>query len=177
MIDQDLKNHIRVVEDFPKKGISYKDITPLFQDIKISNQIIDSFVECLSNVKIDAIAGVESRGFIFGMVLANRLNVPFVPIRKKGKLPYNTISQNYELEYGNAAIEIHTDAIKKGWNVVIHDDLLATGGTANAAAKLLKKLDANVSAFAFIVELSFLNGNTPLIEHSDTIISLTKYKS
>lgn len=176
MIDQNLKNHIRVVEDFPKKGISYKDITPLFQNIEISNRIIDSFVIRLSNIKIDAIVGIESRGFILGMVLANKLNVPFIPIRKKGKLPHNTISQDYELEYGNATIEIHTDAIKKGWNVVIHDDLLATGGTANAAAKLIKRLDAKVSAFAFIVELSFLNGNTTLIEHSDTIISLTKYK-
>jgi adenine phosphoribosyltransferase len=177
MIDQDLKHHIRVVEDFPKKGISYKDITPLFQNVEMSNRIIDSFVEILSNVDVDAIAGVESRGFILGMVLANRLNVPFIPIRKQGKLPYNTISQDYDLEYGRATIEIHTDAIKKGWNVVVHDDLLATGGTADAAAKLITKLDANVSAFAFIVELSFLNGNIPLIEHSDTIISLTKYKS
>lgn len=177
MIDQDLKHHIRVVEDFPKKGISYKDITPLFQNVEMSNRIIDSFVEILSNVDVDAIAGVESRGFILGMVLANRLNVPFIPIRKQGKLPYNTISQDYDLEYGRATIEIHTDAIKKGWNVVVHDDLLATGGTADAAAKLITKLNANVSAFAFIVELSFLNGNIPLIEHSDTIISLTKYKS
>lgn len=177
MIDQELKNQIRVIEDFPKKGISYKDITPLFQNIEISKNIIDSFVQRLSGINVDAIVGVESRGFIFGMVLAYKLNVPFIPIRKKGKLPFDTFSQDYELEYGNATIEIHTDALKKGWNVVVHDDLLATGGTANAAAKLINKFEANVCAFAFVVELSFLNGNTSLLDHCDTIISLTKYKS
>jgi adenine phosphoribosyltransferase len=177
MIDKELKNQIRVIEDFPKNGISYKDITPLFQNVEMSKNIIDSFVQRLSGINVDAVAGVESRGFIFGMVLANRLNVPFIPIRKKGKLPFDTISQDYDLEYGKATIEIHTDALKKGWNVVVHDDLLATGGTANAAAKLINKLDANVCAFAFILELSFLNGNTSLLNHSDAIISLTKYKS
>jgi adenine phosphoribosyltransferase len=177
MIDQELKHLIRVVQDFPKNGISYKDITPLFLNVEMSNRIIDCFAQNLSNIKVDAIAGIESRGFIFGMALANRLKVPFIPIRKKGKLPYETISQDYDLEYGNATIEIHTDAIKKGWNVVVHDDLLATGGTASAAAKLINNLEANVCAFAFIVELSFLNGNRALLDHSDAIISLTKYKS
>ena len=172
-----LKDKIADYPNFPKKGISYKDITPLFLDVDLSNQIIDGFVECLVDFKIDAIAGIESRGFIYGMALANRLRVPFIPIRKKGKLPFNTLSQDYELEYGKAAIEIHTDAIQHGWNVVIHDDLLATGGTANAAAKLVSRLGANVFAFAFIVELAFLKGSIPLTEHTNNIISLTKYQS
>lgn len=177
MIDKKIKQGIRIIADFPKKGISYKDITPLFQDVDLSNQIIDGFVERLNDIKIDAVVGVESRGFIYGMALANRLRVPFIPFRKKGKLPFNTISQDYELEYGKATLEVHTDAIKNGWNVLIHDDLLATGGTANAAAKLVNRFGANVSVFAFIVELSFLKGSISLTNHTNNIISLTKYQS
>ena len=175
MIDQDLKHHIRVVEDFPKKGISYKDITPLFQNVEMSNRIIDSFVEILSNVDVDAIAGVESRGFILGMVLANRLNVPFIPIRKQGKLPYNTISQDYDLEYGRATIEIHTDAIKKGWNVVVHDDLLATGGTAEAAAKLVEISNSKVSAFVFVINLFDLGGSDNLVKNNYKVENLIDF--
>jgi len=177
MIDKQLKKCIREVEDFPKKGISFKDITSVFKDPNNTNLIINSFIQRLSDVNIDAIAGVESRGFIFGMALANRLNVPFIPIRKKGKLPCKVICQDYDLEYGKATLEVHTDAVIKGWNVVVHDDLLATGGTAIASAKLIKKLEAKVSAFAFVVELSFLKGTDLLENYSDTIISLTKYKS
>lgn len=177
MIDKQLKKYIREVEDFPKKGISFKDITSIFKDPNNTNLIINSFIQRLSDVNIDAIAGVESRGFIFGMALANRLNVPFIPIRKKGKLPCKVICQDYDLEYGKATLEVHTDAVIKGWNVVVHDDLLATGGTAIASAKLIKKLEAKVSAFAFVVELSFLKGTDLLENYSDTIISLTKYKS
>lgn len=177
MIDQQLKQYIREINDFPKKGISFKDITPLFKAPSVSNFILDSFVNQLSTFKVDAVVGIESRGFIYAFALANRLKVPFIPIRKKGKLPFSTISQDYELEYGNETLEIHTDAIKKEWNVVVHDDLLATGGTAEASAKLIEKLDAKVCAFTFVVELSFLNGTKTLNNYCNTIISLTKYNS
>ena len=170
-----LAQNIREIKDFPKPGISFKDITPILSNPDLSSSVIDSFVDSLKDEKVDAVVGVESRGFLFGMLLANALSVPFVPIRKVGKLPSHTISEEYDLEYGSAKIEIHTDAIKKDWNVVIHDDLLATGGTAVASAKLVRKLGGNILSFLFVVELSFLGGKTKLLEYSDNINTLIEY--
>ena len=170
-----LAEHIREVKDFPKEGISFKDITPILSNHELSTMVIDSFLECLNDKEVDAIVGVESRGFLFGMLLANALKVPFIPVRKAGKLPADTIVEEYALEYGTAKVEIHTDAIQEGWNIVVHDDLLATGGTASAASKLVQRLGGNVISFLFLVELSFLEGRTNLLDYSRSIKSLIKY--
>jgi adenine phosphoribosyltransferase len=169
-----IKKTIRDVVDFPKPGIMFKDISPILEDQALCSQIVDGFIKELDH-KPDAIAGIESRGFLFGILLANKLNVPFVMIRKAGKLPYKTISCSYGLEYGTACIEMHIDALKKNWNVLIHDDLLATGGTAEAAAQLIKQQGADVSGFAFVVELGFLKGKEKLKKHSNNIICLAQY--
>ena len=167
--------HIREVKNFPKEGVDFKDITPILSHPEIYSNVLDFFVEFLKGKQIDAIVGIESRGFLFGMLLANTFSIPFVPVRKSGKLPAETISEEYELEYGTAKLEIHTDAIKKGWNVVIHDDLLATGGTAVASSKLVERLGGNILSFLFVIELSFLNGKSNLLDHSKSIKSLIKY--
>ena len=131
--------------------------------------------EVVRDVKIDAIIGVESRGFLFGFLLANRMKIPFIPIRKVGKLPGETLKYKYDLEYGSSEVEVHISDIKKDWNVLIHDDLLATGGTACAASELVEKLGAKVVAFAFIISLDFLDGNKRLEKYSKNIISLKRY--
>ena len=164
---QKIKSVIRDVQDFPKAGIVFKDITPLLHDPQLCEEIVDAFYHHYRDMKIDALIAVESRGFFFGSLIANRLNIPFIPARKKGKLPYRTISTSYELEYGKAEIEIHEDAIKKDWNVLIHDDLLATGGTAKATARLAEMFSANIVGFSFLVELSFLNGRKQIQEQVD----------
>lgn len=153
-----LKTLIRDIPDFPKPGIVFKDITPLLEEPKIVREVVMALAKCYEGRKIDAVAAIEARGFLFGFLLAQELNVPFVPIRKEGKLPYKKIRQEYSLEYGTATIEMHEDALKKDWQVVIHDDLLATGGTANAAGQLVQKLGARVLGFSFIVHLEFLDG-------------------
>ena len=161
MIDKNyLLSKIRDVPDFPKPGIIFKDITPLLGDSKAFRMVIDHLKERYKDRGIDYIAGIESRGFIFGAALAYALEVGFVPIRKKGKLPYTTVSEKYSLEYGFDEIEIHIDAFgdKKSPKVVLIDDLLATGGTAEAAAKLLKKVGANLIEATFLIELKFLDG-------------------
>jgi len=175
MIQEKIKNTIRDVADFPKQGILFKDITPILHHPQLCDEIVDEFALQLSNKKIDAIVGVESRGFLFGFALANKLNIPFVLVRKAGKLPYKTIAYEYSLEYGTAKVEMQVDEIKKGWNVLVHDDLLATGGTAEAAAKLIKMQQGTVAGFAFIVELEFLKGKEKLQQYSDTVISLVTY--
>ena len=175
MISQKIDLAIREVPDFPKPGINFKDITTLLLDPILSNEIIDAFIERLKGKKIDAIVGVESRGFLFGFLLANKMDIPFVPIRKVGKLPGETLKYKYDLEYGSAEVEVHKSDIKKGWNIVVHDDLLATGGTACAASELIQKLGANVAAFAFVISLEFLNGNEKLEKYSKEIISLKRY--
>lgn len=175
MIKTKIEQIVRTVPDFPKEGISFKDITPLLLDCNLTDEIIDSFVEELNGLDVDAVVGVESRGFLFGFLLANKLKVPFVPIRKVGKLPGETLRYKYNLEYGSSEVEIHKEDINEGWNVLIHDDLLATGGTAVASAALISQLNANVTAFAFVIELGFLNGKDRLKEYSDNIISLTNY--
>lgn len=175
MISKKLDKAIRNVPDFPVKGINFKDITTLLLDPQLSSDIIDSFVNNLNGIEIDAIVGVESRGFLFGFLLANKMGVPFIPIRKTGKLPGETLKYKYNLEYGSAEVEVHISDIKKGWNVLIHDDLLATGGTACASAELINQLDANIAGFAFIVSLDFLNGKSNLRKYSNNIISLKNY--
>ena len=170
-----IKSAIRDVPDFPKPGILFKDITPIFLQSTLCNEITEAFCAPLMAKKPDAILGIESRGFLFGMLMAQKLEVPFVMIRKAGKLPYKTISQEYSLEYGTAKIEMHEDALQKGWNVVIHDDLLATGGTAAAAADLVKKCGANVTSFTFVVELGFLEGKQKLLTHTNNIQCLIQY--
>ena len=156
MISTRLKDTIRDVPDFPKPGIVFKDITPILLDSQLTRDIIDEMVNQVKSLSLDAIVGIESRGFWFGIMLANKLDIPFIPIRKKGKLPYKTVSYSYDLEYGSAEIEMHVDEIKENWNVLIHDDLLATGGTACAAAELIKMQNGNVAGFSFVVDLSFL---------------------
>ncbi|MCX6311863.1 MAG: adenine phosphoribosyltransferase [Bacteroidetes bacterium] len=170
-----IREAIRNVPDFPKPGILFKDITPLLKDPVLGRKIIAEFMERLKSIPVDAIIGVESRGFLFGYMLAVEMNVPFIPIRKSGKLPWKTIGTDYALEYGTARIEMHEDAVEAGMNVVIHDDLLATGGTAAAAAKLVEMKNAKVSAFAFVVELDFLQGRKPLKQYSENIVSLVNY--
>ena len=174
-LTEKIQNAIRDVPDFPKPGILFKDITPIFLDAKLCNEITDAFCRSFSKAKPDAIIGIESRGFLFGMLMASWLNIPFIMVRKAGKLPSKTVSQTYDLEYGSAIIEVHDDVIKKGWNIVIHDDLLATGGTAGAAAEIVKKCGANVAGFTFVVELDFLKGKEKLINYSNNIQCLVQY--
>ena len=175
MIQEKLDKVIRTIPDFPKEGVSFKDITPLLLDSSLTNNIIDEFIIKLEGVKIDAIVGVESRGFLFGFLLANKMEIPFVPIRKVGKLPGETLQYKYDLEYGSAEVEIHKNDVQKGWNILIHDDLLATGGTASAAAELVLRLGCKVSAFTFVVNLDFLNGKKEIKEYTNNIISLIEY--
>jgi adenine phosphoribosyltransferase len=170
-----IRNAIRNVPDFPKPGILFKDITPLLSDPELGKKIISEFVKQLEGIPVDAILGVESRGFLFGYMLAVEMNVPFIPIRKSGKLPWKTIGVDYALEYGTARIEMHDDALQAGMKVLIHDDLLATGGTAAATAELVKMKNASVSAFGFVVELDFLEGRKKLEKYSERIISLVNY--
>ncbi len=157
-----IKAAIRDVKDFPKPGIVFKDIMPVFKDPVLLNQVIDYFYYELREKKIQYIVGIESRGFILGAALAYKLGAGFIPIRKKGKLPGTVESHDYDLEYGTDTIEMHTDAIPAGARVALVDDLLATGGTAEASVKLLHKLHANIEAVCFLVELEFLHGRQRL---------------
>ncbi len=175
MLEQKLKSGIRDVPDFPKPGILFKDITPVLHNPQLCDDIVTAFSEHCAGKNINAIVGVESRGFLFGFALANKLNIPFILVRKAGKLPYKTISYEYDLEYGSAKVEMQVDEIQPGWNVLIHDDLLATGGTAEAAAKLIQMQKGNVAGFAFVVELDFLKGKERLSAYSDNVISLVNY--
>jgi adenine phosphoribosyltransferase len=172
---QEIRNHIRDVNDFPKEGIVFKDITPIFQNPELCKSIVLRMAEECRKLNIDVIMGVESRGFFFGLPLSWELGVPFVPVRKKGKLPYKTVSYDYDLEYGSASIEIHNDAIEAGQRVLIHDDLLATGGTAAAAAELVKMCGAEAVGFSFLVALDFLNGKDRLKSYSDNFSILARY--
>ena len=175
MISEKLDVAIREVPNFPKAGINFKDITTLLLNPELSSDIVDAFITELSHLKIDAIIGVESRGFLFGFLLANKMGIPFIPIRKVGKLPGETLKYKYDLEYGSAEVEVHKSDIKQGWNVLVHDDLLATGGTAYAASELIKQLGAKVAGFAFVISLDLLKGNEKLAKYSTEIISLKRY--
>jgi len=175
MITEQLKQVIRDIPDFPSPGILFKDITPILKDPDLCNQVVDALVQHLNGIEVDVVTGVESRGFLFGVMLANRLKVPFVPVRKKGKLPYATVTQEYDLEYGSATIEMHQDAFPAGSKVLIHDDLLATGGTVEAVSKLVQQLGGEVTAYSFIISLDFLKGEDRLKKYSKNIIRLVGY--
>ena len=157
-----IEEYVRSIPDFPEPGIIFRDVTSILQDADGLKLAIDSMQECLKDTDVDVIVGAESRGFIFGMPMAYNLHKPFVPVRKKGKLPCETISQSYDLEYGQAEIEIHKDAIKPGQKVVIVDDLIATGGTMEAAVKLIEELGGEVVKILFLMELAGLKGREKL---------------
>ena len=170
---EQLKKLIREVPDFPKKGILFYDITTLLKDKLGLATLIDALAEYYLPKQVDLVLGMEARGFIFGPALAYRLNAGFVPVRKPGKLPAETTKVSYELEYGSNTLEIHKDAIQKGQRVIIVDDLLATGGTAEATAKLAKSLGADIAGLGFVVELDFLNGKDKLKPYD--VFSLLHY--
>ena len=169
----DFKSFIRDVPNFPKDGIIFKDITPLLQSPEMLNKTTEALAQLVNGQKIDKVVGMESRGFIFGPLLASRLNAGFVPIRKPGKLPSTTLSETYDLEYGTDTLEIHTDSIRKGDMVLIHDDVLATGGTASAACKLVEKLGGTIVQCNFLIELTFLEGISKIEDYQAK--SLLKY--
>jgi adenine phosphoribosyltransferase len=169
-----LKNSIRSIPDFPIKGIVFRDITTLMQDPEAFTEACNQLYERYKDMKIDKVAGIDARGFVFGAVLAYRLNVGFVPVRKKGKLPFKAISEKYSLEYGTAEVEMHEDAINKGERVVIVDDLIATGGTVAAAIKLVEKLGGEIVECAFVVELPDLKGRELIKDKS--IFTLVEFE-
>ncbi len=158
----EIKARIKEVPDFPKPGISFKDITPLLLDPELYPKLIHEFALPFLNTRVDFVAGMESRGFLFGMGLAQKLGAGFIPVRKKGKLPRPTFSIGYDLEYGSAELELHAEDLPKGAKVLVHDDLLATGGTAAATQQLIEKTGAEIVGFNFIVELDFLKGREAL---------------
>ncbi len=168
-----LKKFIRDVPDFPKQGIIFKDITTLLKDAGAFKKVMDALYIRYKSKKIDKIVAIESRGFIFGGALANKLGAGFVPVRKKGKLPSETYSVSYDLEYGTDTLEIHRDAIKPGEKVLLLDDLLATGGTASAVSKLVEKMGGKIVELAFLIELEFLKGRDKL--PGQNIFSMIKY--
>lgn len=170
-----LKSMIRSVPDFPKTGILFYDITTLLLDKEGFRQVIDALSAPFEEKSIDVVVGVESRGFILGGAVADRLGAGFSPVRKKGKLPSKTVQETYDLEYGTDCLEIHSDAVQKGQRVLIVDDVLATGGTAAATAALVRKLGGDVQALAFLVELEFLNGRSKVGKES--VFSVLKYSS
>ena len=160
-----LRAAIRDVVDFPKEGIIFKDITPVLADGKLFRESISLLCETTGGVKIDKVVGIDARGFIFAAAVADRLGVGFVPVRKKGKLPWKTRQTSYSLEYGEAIVELHEDAVLPGESVLLVDDLLATGGTAAAAVKLLDELGANIIGISVLIELAFLQGRSKLVPH------------
>jgi len=171
---KELRELIRDVPDYPKKGIVFKDITTLIKRGDAFDRVIDIFFEKCKDKKVDLVAAVESRGFIFGGALANRLKVGFVPIRKFGKLPAQTVEQKYDLEYGTDTLEIHKDAVAPGQKVLVVDDLLATGGTIQATCKLIEKLGGEVAGILVMIELGFLNGREKLKDYD--LFTLIKYE-
>lgn len=169
----DIKNYIRDIPDFPKPGIIFKDITPLLSDKEAFASVIEQFAQRYRGKAVDKIVAAEARGFIFGGALAKELNAGLIPVRKKDKLPYKTINVAYELEYGTDTLYMHKDAVKKGENILILDDLLATGGTAKALCELVETLKGKVIEIAFVIELLFLNGRYKLNNYST--FSLIQY--
>ncbi len=175
MLSERIQAHIRDIQNFPFEGIVFKDLTPVLKSPSLCREIAEAISEQLRPLKPDALVCIESRGFWFGLMVASNLNIPMIPVRKEGKLPYKTISENYKLEYGHAKLEMHIDAIQPGWQVVIHDDLLATGGTAEAVAKLVRKQGSAVIGFSFVVELSYLEGRKVLEAYSSHVQTITTY--
>jgi adenine phosphoribosyltransferase len=170
-----VKNVIRDVHDFPIPGIVFKDITPIMMNAELSKEMLEFLAAQVKDMGITKIAGIESRGFLFGYPLAMMLDLPFVLIRKKGKLPYHKVTQSYALEYGLAEIEMHSDAINTDDKVLVHDDLLATGGSAEAAAMLIQSQGAAIAGFSFIIELDFLKGRERLTKFSEEILNIVSY--
>ncbi len=168
-----LKDVIRTIEDFPQKGVLFRDISPILQNGEYLRQAVEQIAEKIQNVDFDLVVGPESRGFIFGVPIAYKLNKGFIPIRKAGKLPYETIKKSYDLEYGKATIEMHTDAIKPGQKVVVIDDLLATGGTSKALIELVEEAGGIIEAAVFLIELESLGGREVLKNYK--IDSIMKY--
>lgn len=168
-----LKDKIRIIQDFPKEGISFKDVTPLLQDGEALKETIKIIADELREKNVDVIVGPEARGFLFGVPVAYELGIGFVPIRKPGKLPYDTMAVEYDLEYGTDKLEVHKDAIKPGQRVAIVDDLLATGGTVAAVAKLIEQIGGEIVSFNFVIELTELNGREKLEGYE--ISSLLRY--
>jgi len=176
-VNQYLRNHIRTVPDWPSPGVQFRDITPLLQEAKVFRVLIDAFVHRYMDAdkRPDVVAGLDARGFILGAVVAYELNVGFVPIRKKGKLPFTTVEETYELEYGSATVELHTDAVARGSRVLLMDDLIATGGTMMAGKKLLEKLGATVMEGAAIVDLPELGGSAKLRDAGLNLFTLVDF--
>ena len=171
-----IRAHIRTVPDWPAPGVQFRDITPLLSTPRVFRVLIDEFVHRYFDVKPDAIAGLDARGFIIGSVVAYELNIGFVPIRKKGKLPFTTVQESYELEYGSATVEMHTDAVKPGDRVVLIDDLIATGGTMMAGRRLLERLGATVIEGAAIVDLPELGGSARLRDSGLELFTLVDFE-
>jgi adenine phosphoribosyltransferase len=176
-VNQYLRDHIRTVPDWPAPGVQFRDITPLLQDAKVFRVLIDAFVHRYMEpgLRPDVVAGLDARGFIIGAVVAYELNVGFVPIRKKGKLPFTTVEETYELEYGSATVELHTDAVKPGQRVLLIDDLIATGGTMMAGRRLLERQGAIVTEGAAIVDLPELGGSSKLRESGLPLFTLVDF--
>jgi adenine phosphoribosyltransferase len=172
-VSENLKEQIRSVPDFPRKGVVFRDITTLLKDRDAFQKAIDLFYKRYKDDRIDKVVSVESRGFIFGAILANKLGAGFVPIRKPGKLPAETLREEYQLEYGKDAVEIHKDGISSGERVLVHDDLLATGGTVLAACRLIERLGGEIVGLCFLIELSFLKGRDRLKKYD--IYSIIDY--
>lgn len=168
-----VETYIRNIDNFPKQGISFKDITPLLNNAEATKQSLQQLIKLVRDQKVDKVVGIESRGFFFATLLAQHFNAGFVPVRKPNKLPFTTITESYNLEYGNDALAIHTDAIEKGERILIHDDVLATGGTAAAVCKLVERLGGKIIQCNFLIELSFLNGKDKLPNYE--IASMLRY--
>ncbi|HQF87577.1 MAG TPA: adenine phosphoribosyltransferase [Acidobacteriota bacterium] len=169
-----LKQIVREIPDFPKPGILFYDITTLLRDAKGFAEVIDIFARHYRDQKLDAVVGVEARGFIFAAAVANRLGLGFIPVRKPGKLPYRTVSQSYQLEYGTDTLEMHADAVRRGDRILLIDDLMATGGTARAVAEMVGGQGGEVAGMGFVIELEFLSGRKSLPEYE--IFSILKYQ-
>ena len=172
---EEIKQAVRTVENWPEEGVMFRDIMPLLQNPKIFRKLIDSFVHRYQGQAIDAVAAIDARGFILGAPLAYELGISLVPVRKKGKLPFQTVSQSYKLEYGEAEIELHTDAVRTGDKVLVMDDLIATGGTMMAACELVKKLGAEVVEVAAIIDLPDLKGGDKLREAGFEVYSICEF--
>ncbi|MFT5591758.1 MAG: adenine phosphoribosyltransferase [Oceanicoccus sp.] len=171
----EIKNAVRTVENWPEQGVMFRDIMPLLQNKQVFRKLIDSFVHRYQGMQLDAVAAIDARGFILGAPLAYELGLSLVPVRKKGKLPFDTVCQRYDLEYGSAEIELHTDAFKPGDNVLVMDDLIATGGTMLAACELVKKLGANVVEVAAIIDLPDLKGSDKIKAAGFNVYSICQF--
>ena len=175
LTESDLKAKLRVIPDWPRKGVNFIDITTLLKDATSFRYVIDALTEHFSRKKIDSVVGIEARGFAIGAPVAYKLGVGFIPARKKGKLPFKKLSMEYSLEYGTELVEMHRDSIKKGQQIAVVDDLLATGGTAEATVRLVEKMGGKVAGLAFLVELDFLKGRKKLEKYD--LISLVHYEN